>query len=359
MVVGPKVSPRHGSNEEQIPWLAANGDEETAGTPAGDNSNSDDTGGENGGVELTSVVVSKDKAVNGSKGGEAAPFRFTKQVSNAAKNLKLDLNKWRGTDRAFDKDTRSVVMEILNKFDFDGDGQLEGIEVAKVCKMIEASNDEQPGGGIPIAAFPEKVRDCVSGFDLDGSGYVEPIELVAGAQALLKVQKENRYMKIAIVVFICILVIFCFAIFGLTFAVVKMTEQTTPPSSESPEMYVKGTTEPIRVAATDTSMPSSGPGAGAMRSRPAVQTIIGEDGVTRRLETEGFQAPGSVVQTDSVASYAFLPDLLKMPLEVIDTVSVLTFMTFDGAIHTCKYFQFDVRQKLPSVEKVCLKKKIS
>ena len=112
-----------------------------------------------------------------------------------------------------------------------------------------------------------------------------------------------------------------------------MTEQTTPPSASSPDMFVRGTNEPIRVAATDTAISSSGAGAGAMRTRPVGETVIDEDGTVRRLEVEGVQV-GNLVQTDSPVSYAFLPDLLKMPLEVIDTLTVLTFMTFDGAIHT-------------------------
>ena len=408
------MSPRNGTDEEAIPWLASPvGDEE-----AGSGSGSSTTEGEEKdkvGVELTSVKVSshagdvptaqKVSPPGGRRTSSAAKDVVFEHVvekfkihgeeerqrrtsmSAAAKNLKLDLNMWRGSNRPFDKGTRDVVMEILNRFDFDGDGQLEGVEVVKVCNMIKASNQEAPGGGIPIAAFPEKVRECVAGFDLDDSGYVEPIEvscvflgggggmlrrglgvllflgfdllthvfssssslspkLVAGAQALIKIQKENRYMKIAIVVFICILVIFCFAIFGLTFAVVKMTEQTTPPSSESPEMYVKGTSEPIRVAATDTAINSVGPGAGTFRTRPVAETVIGEDGITRRLEVGGEQSPGAVIATDTVSSYAYLPDLLKMPLEVINSVQELTFMTFDGSIHA--YPKMGVKMVAPT-----------
>ena len=98
-------------------------------------------------------------------------------MSAAAKNLKLDLNKWRGTNKPFDMITRGVIMEVLNRFDFDGDGHLEGEEIVKVAEMIKAANEEAPGGGIAIGAFPEKVRECVAGFDLDDSGYVEPIEV--------------------------------------------------------------------------------------------------------------------------------------------------------------------------------------
>jgi len=93
--------------------------------------------------------------------------------------------------------------------------------------MAAARNSSGKNGEISIAAFPETVRDAVAQFDLDGSGFVDSGELVAGAKALEQTQKENRYLKIAVVVFIIILVIFCIAIFGLTFAVIKMTEQVS------------------------------------------------------------------------------------------------------------------------------------
>ena len=134
---------------------------------------------------------------------------------------------------------------------------------------------------------------------------------MAGAKALEQTQKENRYLKIAVVIFVVILIIFCFAIFGLTFAVVKMTEQTEPPSAGSPNMNIKGTNTPIRVASTD--MDTS-------------------DGTFRAQSADG--SPAGAVATDAVASYAYLPDLLDMPLEVIDTLDQLTFMTVDGGMHS-------------------------
>ena len=83
--------------------------------------------------------------------------------------------------------------------------------------------------------------------------------------------------------------------------------QTEPPSATSPNMLIKGTTEPIRVASTDMTAAS-----GTFRAQTA-------DG-----------GLGGAVSTDTVTSFAYLPDLLDMPLEVIISLEELTFMTVDG-----------------------------
>ncbi|GMI16663.1 hypothetical protein TrLO_g10830 [Triparma laevis f. longispina] len=72
-------------------------------------------------------------------------------------------------------------------------------------------------------------------------------------------------------------------------------------------MFVKGTTSPIQVASADTATTG-----GTMRDRES----------------------NSAVSTDTVSSFAYLPDLLDMPLEVINTLTMLTFSTVDGAVHS-------------------------
>ncbi|GMH98251.1 hypothetical protein TL16_g13396, partial [Triparma laevis f. inornata] len=133
--------------------------------------------------------------------------------------------------KPFDLKTSTQVVEVLRIFDSNGDGMLDGDEIAKVADILAASKEKKLDdkgnhtGEISIRAFPEAVRESIAMFDLDDSGFVDSSELISEAKALLTMQKENRRMKIAIVAGVCVLVIFSIAMFAMTFTVIKITEQ--------------------------------------------------------------------------------------------------------------------------------------
>jgi len=56
-----------------------------------------------------------------------------RKMSQAVLDLNLDLNAIKGP---FTEATRKTVIEVLGLFDFDGDGQLEGKEIAKMSDQV-------------------------------------------------------------------------------------------------------------------------------------------------------------------------------------------------------------------------------
>ena len=210
--------------------------------------------------------------------------------------------------RLDDENLSPGVRDALALLDTDDSGEVDIEELLRAGHFIRACKEEPmtSAGEISLECFPDTIHEALRPFDPDGDGTISVGELVMAAQAMERIRKENRYMKIAIAIFIGVFFLFCCAIFGLTYVVVELTKEMQV-DEDNPNLTVAGSDTVVQVASSE--MTARG---GTFRDRDS----------------------GGAVATDDVNSYAFLPDLLDMPLEVIDTMQQLTFTTVDGALHS-------------------------
>ena len=201
---------------------------------------------------------------------------------------------------------KDELWDALRAFDIDGDGNLDAQELRQAAEYLKSYRNGSSGGGFSLSTFPEHMQGALKALDVDGTGDISASELAAAASALRNLRDDKRkLLRLLLVVTGCMLIMI-FAVLGMSIWSYQLMAETEV-SGDDATMTVKGTHTPVRVDMHSVSMEN-----GALRER--------ED--------------GALVASDLPRSYATLLDLLNMPLEVIDAVEDLTFMTADGAVHS-------------------------
>ena len=166
-------------------------------------------------------------------------------------------------------------------------------------KLSPASATED----IPIEVFPEELHQALREIDADGSGTISAREIGDALRFLAEVRKRNKWLRSALLVLVCFVMLMLAAISGLTYAMIEVAKESEV-SGSSNVMVAAGTSTPVQTA------------------------VMVEAGGTIRD-----QSTSRAATVDTVSSYATLLDLLDLPLEFIDQIEGFTFMTTDGEVH--------------------------
>ena len=195
----------------------------------------------------------------------------------------------------------------LKVFERSNDGNLDMHDLQRAAESLKAYRDGRRGQGFPVSMFSQDMQNALRDLDTDGSGEISAEEVGRAATALRALRDEKRRLLRLLLIFGVTLVVVLFGMMGMSaWAYTLMSE--TEISSDDATMTVKGTDTPVRVDMHSVSVESGD----VLRARES----------------------GEPVQVETVTSYAYLPDLLQFPLDVIDQIQRLTFTTVDGGMHS-------------------------
>jgi hypothetical protein len=179
-------------------------------------------------------------------------------------------------------------------------------------KGIAASNETNQAS-FPLACFPKELHDTLAAFDKNQDGFVSATEMALSAHLLVEERKKKDVFRRLL-----------YAAGVLVFLLVLVNSVLT---------------SWIVNAAKDTSVqPNGGEGVVLMSNGGDQQVLVANaatDVVSRVMRD---RVDGSVVQQDTIKSYALLTDLIMMPLPVLDSIGRLTFSTADGEFHSFSGF---------------------
>ena len=128
-------------------------------------------------------------------------------------------------------------------------GLLDCSELLTAFKSLEAKSHYKTQGAIPFDAFPDNVQDKLKELDLSGDGKIDAKEIIAGMQALHRERQKTRQLFLLVTALSILMCLLLGAVCGLLFAVIEITKESKIGSNGV--MFVKGTSDPVRVASTD------------------------------------------------------------------------------------------------------------
>ena len=197
---------------------------------------------------------------------------------------------------------------ILQLLDVNNDGTIDATEVTRASRWLRAGRNATKGE-ISLDAFPDQVHEVLKAFDLEGNDRISIPEIGAAAKALIKARADKQRLKKMIAILIVMIIVFLGAFFGLTWLVIQLQKEVEVDKAASDGNPILADTvshQAVRVASMD---------------------YFEEEGSFRSRSTK------KTMSVQPALSYAYLPDLVDMPLEVIGALDMLVFATEDGELH--------------------------
>jgi len=248
-------------------------------------------------------------AVRGAFGGDGDDFTIDLGDANKNPQILVVIEEFdRAKDGTVCQSDLIAAAQQLRKLRTAG----ANLNDPEFLKGIAASNETNQAS-FPLACFPKELHDTLAAFDKNQDGFVSATEMALSAHLLVEERKKKDVFRRLL-----------YAAGVLVFLLVLVNSVLT---------------SWIVNAAKDTSVqPNGGEGVVLMSNGGDQQVLVANaatDVVSRVMRD---RVDGSVVQQDTIKSYALLTDLIMMPLPVLDSIGRLTFSTADGEFHSFSGF---------------------
>ncbi|CAD7961469.1 unnamed protein product [Amoebophrya sp. A120] len=267
----------------------------------GKNKKSAGAEGETTGVELAAVTIDSPAASKDDNFDRPPPpARKTTEMWTGEDPNTLNLNMMKS------ENLPEWFTSGLEQFDKDGDGELHKDEIMHWVNVILRMRQKKEANApdIDYSEFPQQVKDVMARWDVDQNGLITVSELAAAGQAQEKMEKENRYMKIAIAGLVGVIVLLTVLMFAMGYAAAEASKDYRPASADHGR----------RRALTEATLASE-------------QSVYGER--LRLLHAEGDDSstlknpPGTFMEEDLTMSTAMCTNVLTGMGEVMEILTTI------------------------------------